>query len=129
MPSQPDETTDQDLAHIRQYAQLAYDAIRALPHDPQSTPWRAILSAEAEAELLGFLRAINDRARAAGEKLAGPRVPLAYLTGEGPAKMLRFYWCLDCGVNHWEDDRAKYDDHILHAGRIEYGHRTVELVR
>lgn len=111
MPSQPEETPEQDLRHIVQYVVLA------------RTPRLA------ESERAEYLTEIEHRARAAIGKLTGPRVPLAYLTETGPAKMLRFYWCLGCGVNHWEDERATYDDHILYAGQIEYGHRTVELVR
>jgi len=55
-------------------------------------------------------------------------MPTEYFLGRGGAsQLLRCYWCMSCGVTHWEDDRAQYDDHILHAGRVEYGHRPVAL--
>lgn len=118
MPSQPEESVDQDLRHIVQYVRLA------------RTP---LLE---EVERSEYLTEIENRAHAAMHKLASQRplpaepMPEEYLLGRGgPLKLLRFYWCMGCGLNHWEDDRPKYDDHILHAGRIEYGRRHVELVR
>lgn len=113
MPSQADETVEQDLRHIVQYVRLA------------RTPRLE------EHEKAGYLTEIEHRATAAIAKLSQVSpMPDEYLLGAGGSlKLLRFYWCMGCGHNHWEDDRKLYDEHILYAGRIEYGHRTVELVR
>lgn len=52
-------------------------------------------------------------------------LPNEYIAGGGPSKLLRYYWCGRCSTFHWEDERADYDNHILHQTRdgIQYGHR------
>jgi hypothetical protein len=155
MASLPNEKPDQDLAHVIQYAQLASMVVCNARKIVMPNKQRVTLTIAEENELLDFLNGIEERARAAASKLSmvnrfyplleqlatgTPGVespPMEYLAGElehrpGVSKLLRYYDCVQCAKQHWEDDRQLFDDHILYAcavtgtgtGGIRFGHRT-----
>lgn len=156
MPSLPDETPDQDLAHVIQYAQLAAGVLEAArkPSDYGAVKTLRLFAAE-ERELRDYLHGIEERARAATRKLtmvnclypvleqlatgtpgtASP--PMEYLAGElkrraGVSKVLRYYDCGQCAKPHWEDERGDFDAHVGYASKqgFRFGHRTeLGLVR
>lgn len=139
MPSRPDETPDQDLAHIVQYAQLAAGVLQAARAGGGNygAPKTLRLFAAEEKELLDYLNGIEERALAARAKLRGESPPMEYLAGRmeaqpGVSKLLRYYDCGLCSKPHWEDERASFDAHIGYSAKqgVRFGHRTeLGLVR
>lgn len=143
MPSLPDETPGQDLAHIVQFAQLASMLVCRARQYVLPTKRRVTLQIAEENELLDLLNGIEERAKAAGAKLAASTTPVPneYLTGVTeaglPSKLLRYYDCVQCSKPHWEDERAGdtpslYDQHVGYRSKqgFRFGHRTeLGLVR
>lgn len=141
MTSRPDETPDQDLAHIIQYTQLASMLVCNARKFVMPTKRRVTLTIQEESELLDYLNGIEERAKAATKKLREPDlqrravasrgaltpgdvaavdaeaaadrgVPNEYLAGSGVSKLLRYYTCMKCEQRHFEDERKLYDAHI-----------------
>jgi hypothetical protein len=126
VPSQPLEPLEEDLRHIVQYVRLA----RAPRVEPEETDEYLT---EIEHRAAAALTKLPPRAAPAPVRdgIAPPSAPMpeAYLAGDEGTKLMRYYWCLGCGRHHWEDERTRFDEHILYCGAIEYGHRTIELVK